>query len=156
VREAQLKDRIKANKVRMLAAIVLLALSRTACFAGDLPQRFLGFWLLEDTLQPGHVEKCSQKDWRVNDRVAFVDRKGIQPIEGACRITSVKELPLPNPRFPQITSPVIVGMMCAVEGDVPESPVEAVWSIHSIAGKTLMIHVNVHDPTKIDLYQKCF
>jgi hypothetical protein len=146
-------------KAGLALVIASLTLSARVGLAAELPQRFLGTWMLEDTMRPGNPERCTRADWKpgyqVNDRVVMVDRKRLSPIEGGCRIISAKEASLPNPRYPQITPPVTVELMCAAEGDEKETPVTSVWSIHSIGGRTIMVHVDAKDPTKIDVYQKC-
>src|ERR1700730_2503162 len=98
--------------MRPLLALVLLALSGTTGFADDLPLRFIGVWMLEDTMHPGHVETCSRADYKpgyqTNDRVVLIDRKGLTPTEGGCRIVSVKDGSPPYPAQPQATDPVTV------------------------------------------------
>jgi len=145
--------------MRPVLALFLLVLSGSTSLADDLPLRFIGVWLLEDAMHPGHAETCSRADYKpgyqTNDRIVLIDRKGLTPIEGGCRIISVKEGTLPNPRFPQITPAVTVRLMCAAEGEEKESATTAVWSIHSIAGRIIMVQVNAKEPTKVDIYQKC-
>ena len=140
----------------LIAALMTVAITARA---DDLPQRFIGVWMAEDTMHPGHAETCSRADYNPgyqgNERIVLIDRKGLTPVEGECRIVSVKAGIAPRDPAPNITSPVTVQMLCTAEGEEKRSPLTAVWAVHSIAGQTIMVQVNVKDPTKIDLYQRC-
>jgi hypothetical protein len=97
----------------LIAALIGLG---SAARADDLPQRFIGVWMLEDTMHPGHAETCTRSDYnpgyQTNDRVVLVDRKGLTPMEGGCRIVSIKDGARPYPAQPQITDPVTVRLKC--------------------------------------------
>jgi hypothetical protein len=91
-------------KACLALVIAGLTSSTGVSLAADLPQRFLGTWMLEDTMRPGNPERCTRADskpgYQMNDRVVTVDRQRLSPIEGGCRIISAKEAPLPHPRYP--------------------------------------------------------
>jgi hypothetical protein len=145
--------------MRIVLAVAILVVCSPSCLADDLPPRFIGVWMLEDTMNPGHIETCKRSDYnpgyQTNDRVVLIDRKGLTPMEGECRIVAVKDGTPPYPAQPRLTDPVTVRLTSAAEGQEKASPATAVWAIHSIAGENIMVQVDVKEPTKINVYQKC-